>query len=189
MAFRLEDISRWLDEDNTKHQYIKEKELIVFGAEGHVQTGHFIRSKEDGELLDYQVQLRVNDENLTVPQDHKHILVLLKYLLRQNYITKFGCWEYDYTDGDIRFLVEIPFEDATMTQKQFKRITSLMFGNVDTMMGNILKILQNGEMPEDSSGTDEALLRKLALLRVLEENPEMLARLMSESSKKDEDGI
>lgn len=149
MAESLSRISQWLNEDDTKHHFDKEKGLIAFGTKGDVQTGHFIRIKEEGKMFTWQVQLQVDDGNFSVPEDHKHILVLLKYLLHENYTTKFGCWEYDSEDGDIRYAVEIPLEDAKMTQEQFKRICSLMFSNVDTMMNKVLQICETGEVPKE----------------------------------------
>lgn len=168
MAMNLQTISRWLDEEDTNHHYDEEKGLIVFGAKGDVQTSHWIRLKEDGEMFSYQVQLRVGDENFSVPKGHKNELVLLQYLLHENYTTKFGCWEYDYTDGDIRFSVEIPLEDSELTKKQFERINSLTRGNVDTVMGKIESVLETGEIPDDSESTDD-LLKKLLLLKAMEE--------------------
>lgn len=168
MAMDLSTISKWLDDDNTKHELREDKDLIVFGAEANIQTGHFIRLIENGEMFNYQVQIRANDKNLAVPYDHPHIDVLLKYLLHKNYTTKFGSWEYDYTDGDLRFSVEIPLEDGEITQKQFKRISFLMFRNVDTMGKEILAILETGELPEDDTSSDD-LLKKLLLMRMMED--------------------
>ncbi len=152
MGMSLETISKWLDEDDTKHHHDQEKEVIIFGAKGDVQTIHFIRLREEGELFDYQVQIRVDDENLVVPSDHTNINKLLQYLLHKNYVTKFGCWEYDYTDGDIRFSVEIPLEDGSLTQKQFNRITSMMYTNVDTMCKEILDLLEDESSDLSGSG-------------------------------------
>lgn len=160
MAMDLQTISGWLDEDGVNHQVIEDKDLIVFGAKGDVQTSHWIRLKEDGEMFSYQVQLRVDDDNYAVPTGHKNELILLRYFLHENYTTKFGCWEYDYNDGDIRFSVEIPLEDGKITQNQFKRICSLTFGNVDTMMSKVQDILETGEIPEDDDSSED-LLRKL----------------------------
>lgn len=193
MAMDLKIISNWLKEDDTKHHLDEDEGLIVFGAQADVQAAHFIRLRESGELFVYQVQIRKDDENFVVSQDHQHINVFLKYLLHENYTTKFGCWEYDYTDGDIRYSVEIPLEDGEITQKQFKRIISMMFSNVDTMASNILKVLETGEMPDKESG--EEMLKKLLLMRQLMEDGDMASLLGSGSDSKkskpdlDDDGI
>ena len=189
MGMDLKTISQWLTEDDTKHRYDEEKGVIVFGAQGDVRTAHFIRLKEEGEMLSYQVQILDEEaDNIAVPEDHEHIVVLMKYLLKENYDTKFGCWEYDHNDGDLRYSVGFPLEDATLTQKQFTRISGLMYRDVDTMMSKILKILETGEVPEDESESND-LLKKLALLKAIEDgkvDPSALGSLMGgkASSKK-----
>ncbi len=192
MKTGLKTISRWLDEDKTNHHMDEEKNLIVFGATGDVQTGHFIRLREDGDLFVYQIQMREEDNsNKQIPANHKHILELLKYLLRENYNTKFGCWEYDYNDGDIRYSIEIPLEDAEMTQKQFERITSLAYRNVDTMMSNINKLLETGEIPENDDSASDMIKQLMA--QAYAEGQKSSSSKSSESGKSlsydDNDGI
>lgn len=193
MAMNLKTISEWLDEEETRHQLIEEKDLIVFGAQGDVQTSHWIRLKEDGDMFNYQIQLRKGDENYMVPNDvsDDKLLVLLKYLMYENYTTKFGCWEYDHTDGDIRFAIEIPLEDGELTKKQFERIFSLSVGNVDTMMAKIETVLETGEFPEEEDSSDKLM----ALLERLKDSIDDEDESSSRSPKKksiaydDDDGI
>ena len=98
---------------------------------------------------------------------------LFSHLLFLNYKTKFGTWEFDPSDGDIRLAVEIPLEDALMTEKQFLRIKDFMVQNGDTHADEILHILKTGEAPEDDSKAD--------MVAMLEK---MLADLKSDSSDK-----
>lgn len=46
-------------------------------------------------------------------------------LLDHNNDTKFGTWELDMEDNSLQHSVEIPLEDNTLTEKQFKRIVNL----------------------------------------------------------------
>lgn len=46
-------------------------------------------------------------------------------LLNHNSETKFGTWELDKEDGQVKHAVEIPLEDNTLTEKQFKRIVGI----------------------------------------------------------------
>lgn len=46
-------------------------------------------------------------------------------LLNHNNDTKFGTWELDMKDNTLQHSVEIPLEDNTLTEKQFKRIINL----------------------------------------------------------------
>ena len=114
-----------------------------------------------------------------VSMDHEHIQLLLPQLLYANYQTKFGTWEYDPSDGDIRFAIEIPLEDAHMTQKQFRRIMS----GVSTALKAQKKfktIIKTGEVPEDDSDEAAEMLKKLMA---------MLKESKTGKSSDDEDGI
>lgn len=51
--------------------------------------------------------------------------LLNSILLNHNNDTKFGTWELDREDNSIQHTVEIPLEDNTLTEKQFKRIINL----------------------------------------------------------------
>lgn len=148
MSMEIEAISEWLNNREIKHSLDKEENLIYFGAGGAVQTAHYIRVVENGEFFIYQIQLVQDNGYLNVDKEHKSLLPLLQYLMRENYIKKFGSWEYNYENGDIRFSIEIPFEsDGYLTENQFNRICSLTFFDVDNIAQNILKILETGEMP------------------------------------------
>lgn len=50
---------------------------------------------------------------------------LMGSLLHHNFQTKFGTWDLDLKDNHIKHTVEIPLEDNTLTEKQFKRIIDL----------------------------------------------------------------
>lgn len=189
MAFTLEAVSQWLNEENIKHSLDTEREVISFTIAGNVRTEHFIRAIEDGELFHYSIQI-LDDKlsYLTIVKDHPHIVTVLQYILMQNYKIKFGVWEYNYNDGDIRFCIEVPLEDAQMTQKQFKRIFSMAYDSADTMARNIVKILENGKFPEDDSSED--LMRKLLLLKALMEGKNGSSEDSgSKSNSDDDDGI
>mgnify|MGYP002642063193 CR=1 FL=1 len=115
---------------------------------------------------------KLSKDNLNI-KDHKYAGQVLSHLLFLNYKTKFGTWEFDPSDGDIRLAVEIPLEDALMTEKQFLRIKDFMVQNGDTHADEILHILKTGEAPEDNSKAD--------MVAMLEK---MLADLKSDSSDK-----
>jgi len=104
MAVTLKEISEWLKNDDTKHKPNEEKDLIYFGAHGDVQTAHFIKLIEDGNIFQYEIQMMDEEQNMfEIDKNHQYIQTILEYLLYKNYNTKFGCWEYDYTDGDLKY--------------------------------------------------------------------------------------
>lgn len=167
MAVELKQISVWLNESEVKHNHDEEREVIVFagGDEEHTQS-YFIRARDKGEVFDLNMQLLDSErDNITI-KDHPHAGLALAHMLHLNYNTKFGTWEYDPTDGDIRLAIEIPLEDAIMTQKQFDRIMGMAFRNGGDMAKEIRHILNTGEVPEDNS-KDEMISQLEAMLAQL----------------------
>jgi hypothetical protein len=109
-----------------------------------------------------------NKKPLDVAKDHKYLCVLLPQLLYYNYMTKFGTWEYDPSDGDLRFAIEIPLEDATMTEGQFRRIMSMMETSLE-QVANIKHILKTGQIPEDEIAKEFEATLMGAFAKFLEE--------------------
>jgi len=176
MAFTLEQISTWLTEKETKHKHDKEKELIIFGTgNGETHQSHFIRAREDGELFDWGMQLLDADLNNMKIADNEYSAKILSHMLYMNFSTKFGTWEFDPSDGDIRLQVEIPLEDALMTQKQFSRIYGFMTKNGQEGADAIRHIMKTGEVPDDTK--EEDMIAKLE---------EMLAQLKAEETSSEE---
>lgn len=179
MAVTLEEITGFLDSLELKYEYDKDKEqiLLINGDEDSTYV-HFIRAQEDGDIFKWQMQiLDENKDSLTV-KEHENLDKLLTHMLYLNYNTKFGTWEYDPSDGDIRLAVEIPLEDATMTKKQFTRVASLMLKDADKHVDELLQVLKTGEFPQQDD---------LEILALLED---MLATLKATDTDSSEaDGI
>ncbi len=179
MAVTLEQIGGYLNNADLKYKHDEEKELILLISSDENSTySHFIRAKEDGDIFEWQMQILDDTMKQLNIKDHKYAGKVLSHLLFLNYKTKFGTWEFNPKDGDIRLAVEIPLEDALMTEKQFKRIMSLMLGDADKHADQISHILKTGEIPEDSSATEA-----LAWL------DEMLAQIEESETDDDNDGI
>jgi len=178
MAVTLEEISEWLEQQEYNFGLEEDKIVLITSGEDS-QSLHRIRAKDDGRIFEWNMVI-VDETTALKVKEHKHLQTLLVYLLQMNYTTKFGTWEYDPTDGEIAFNIEIPLEDAVMTFKQFERICSMTM-NTETQTNNIKKILETGEMPKDDE--DE----RLAILE------ELLAKLMTQAAEEetaaDEEGI
>ena len=162
MAVTLQEISGWLDNIGIKHKLDEEK--IFFGAGDEENTqGYFIRAQENGDIFDAQMQILDENRDFVSLEGQEHAAKVLEHILYLNYTTKFGTWEYDPRDGDIRLAVEIPLEDATMTEKQFNRICGLLIKEGTNAAKDIKQILKTGEIPKKDDETDvvamlEALL-------------------------------
>lgn len=176
MAVTLEQIATWLKENEIKFEHNTEKEVIVFVmSSDEASQAHFIRTREDGELFDWAMQLLDSNRDNVNIKDNQYAAKVLSHMLYMNYQTKFGTWEFDPADGDIRLQVEIPLEDALMTEKQFKRILGFMRKNGQEGADAVLHIMKTGELPEENS--EEEMIATLE---------EMLAKLKGETATSEE---
>lgn len=180
MAVTLEQIEVFLKQKGMNYQRDSEKDAIVSGVGDSDNSAYIlIRAKDDGKNFNLQMEPLNKDKSnmFDIDANHPHILKALMYLLHCNYQMKYGNWEYDFNDGDLRFAVEIPLEDSQLTYAQFEKIVSVCFtalGDVD----GIHHILSTGEMPKQKS-SDDVLADTLR---------KMLAQLEAKSSS-DSDGI
>lgn len=156
MAVQLNKISEWLKKSGI--QLLKDdNEVIAFIAGSREnRMSYFIRARDGGKIFNMQMQLLDDSLDTMNVKDHRYLNVLLPQLLSYNYETKFGTWEFDPSDGDIRLAVEIPLEDAVMTEKQLERIMSMMLGTSEEYVTKIKSILATGEVPLDD-GADELI--------------------------------
>lgn len=182
MAFTLQEVGRWLHLMDIKYHHDVEKEVIIFQISDDSNKGSvFIRAKEDGELfaMDFEPMM-VENNFLDIKPNHPHINTLLMRMLYENYMCKFGTWEYDPNDGDIKMTVEIPLEDAKMTEKQFRRIFSIISTALDFV--DVMKhIIKTGELPPED---DEVMAAQL-----FGEFLEFIKSKNSGKTKDDSDGI
>ena len=152
MSVTLEQITTYLDNTELKYKHYEEQEVIVLmlGNENSIYS-HYIRTRDNGDIFEWQMQI-LDDEmkNLNI-KDHQYTEKVLSHILYLNYKTKFGTWEFNPENGDIRLAVEIPLEDALMTEKQFKRVMGLMLNDGHDHAKQIAHILNTGKTPEDDS--------------------------------------
>ena len=169
MAITLEQISTWLNEKETNHKHDTDKEVIIFAAgDSETTQSHFIRATENGEMFKWQMQLLDSDLNNIMIKDSQYLLTILSHILYMNYTTKFGTWEFDPSDGDIRLVVEIPLEDALMTQKQFSRIYGFMTRNAQEGADAVRSVLKTGKVPLDSDEAAKKIAELEAMLKSLQ---------------------
>ena len=170
MAITLEEVATRLKEKEVKFHHDTEKGLILFAAGNEETTqSNFIRTPEDGSLFKWQMQILDSEKDKITIKDHPHASVAITHMLSLNYGTKFGTWEYDPSDGDIRLAIEIPLEDAVMTDKQFSRVFGYMIDDGQDGADDIRHILKTGEVPKDKSESNAEMIAKLeAMLEVLQ---------------------
>jgi len=164
MAFTLEEIVAYLKNDEMKFDIDKEKHVLRLGlTDGNEKGLVTITAQEDGELFSlYMDPMNENNEAFDIPLDHPHLNLVLPQLLFANFRTKFGTWEYDPRDGDLRFAIEFPVEDGTITQNQFNRIINCVTSMFE-FQAKFRHILEKGSLPSEKNEDDEllALLEKV----------------------------
>jgi len=168
---KLKEISRWLTENDRNHQYMKKDGVIIFATgDDEITQLHVIKKEKKATHMAWYMHVlddmdggydRENHMNL---QDNIYKDKILEYVLRLNYQYKFGSWEYDYRDGDIRFHTSFPLEDTGITIKQFERLYRVMTKSGAEGAKGIKYITEHGEFPKESS--EDSVLR--ALLELVE---------------------
>lgn len=162
MATSLQQIKSFLDEVSMNY---REDDNVIFSGLGNdgENVALFFRAREDGGIFEMQAE-PLNDDNsqYNLDMNHPHTSLVMQYILRSNYQTKFGTWELNHKDGDLHFAVEIPLEDAVMTSKQFKRILSILSEVIDAQKA-IKYIVEHGEFPsKKTDDVDSALMAEFA---------------------------
>jgi len=189
MAVKLEEIVEYLENMNYnfKHKIKEDDEYIRFNtSDDDSSHAHFIRARDDGSIFEWKM-LILNEDKIFKIKNHKHSGLVRIHLLYLNYKTKFGTWEMDPNDGEIRLMVEIPLEDALMTENQFKRIKGFMVRDGDSHADEIHTILETGKLPYDNEEEDEVIVKVEAMLAKL--NDEASADSSVADDLDDDEGI
>ena len=156
MATSLKQLSEFLESMGLNYKIVEDQDVILTGAsDGDHSMSILLNAQENGNVFELNANPRDKDGNIIhVPSDHEHKNLLLQRLLEYNYKTKFGTWEYNPNDGEIAFNIEIPLEDALMTEKQFARIISMVMTALSEHVPEIKSIIATGKLIEDNSSDD-----------------------------------
>ena len=112
----------------------------------------------------YRIVMGLDAENATllvmagdldiVSRLHQH--ECLAALMALNYQFSFGAYEWDPTDGEVRFRIGLPLDDNDLTQAQFRRVLGVTCVTVDRYKPVIAKILHGGRAPNEAITEAEA---------------------------------
>ncbi len=184
MGTTLETIAGFMDARGVKYQLEREKSRILTGfgtknykdASGHSGVLLSVEVKEDGEYL------IVTAPEVYKYKDGPHLTAVLQACLWVCFATKSLQYEYDYRDGEIRAVVEIPLEDAILTEKQLFRILLTIPTVLDRYDSVVRSAIERGTPPSEAteSGRDPATLA--GLLGQLP--PDLLAAALAEVQKR-----
>ncbi len=126
MAMTLEEVKKYIDAIGgvvAKEMIEDDISIVAFSKYNNTIESKYhyaIYLRENGELIQFNNSIGSSDIGGVEKS------VLLEALLHNNAETKFGTWEYDKEQDEIEYTVEIPLEDNTLTEKQFKRIMKVV---------------------------------------------------------------
>lgn len=144
MATTLQTLAHFLDRRHWRYQVDAANNRILSGVEATNVTQFLIvlQLSEGGEFLQFQAP-----QLLQVP-DHLYKGVLLQTMAHIEYQIKMLRLEYDPIDGEIRASIELPLEDAALTERQFNRCLEGLVQLVDQVaMPRLKAVLATGEDP------------------------------------------
>lgn len=166
MATTLQAIAQFLNRRNWRYEVHAAESCIITGVQvEHVEQFLIVlRLSENGEFLQLQAP-RI----LQVP-DHVYKGVLLQTMAHIQYQVKMLRLEYDPTDGEVQASIELPLEDAPLTERQFNRCLEALVQLVDQdVMPRLQAVLATGEDPgQRSLPTQLAAMVPLFLMACLE---------------------
>jgi len=144
MATTLDEIAKYLDEDNLRYQRREEDIITGFGTKQYRDSDEdlhiriVIAPSENGEYL------KVFCPGVYNCSQSPHKAIALQTLLLVSWRTKLVQFEYDENDGEIRAIIEFPLEDALLTKKQLLRCLSGIAQIVDQFDPVIRGALERG---------------------------------------------
>ena len=76
-----------------------------------------------------------------------HRRAFFETAIRKTYEKKLCFYDYDHRDGEIRMVLDIPLEDARLTEKQIKRVVSSIVRLVDINDSDMRAAVEEGRLP------------------------------------------
>jgi hypothetical protein len=153
MATTLRTLAKYLDRRNWKYRIEEDASQIITGvqAQNVEEFTIVLKLTENGEFLQLIVP------GLLAVKDCIYKGVIFQTMLAISYQVKMLRFEYDPEDGEVRASIELPLEDAPLTERQFNRCLNWLFYLVDeTTMPRLKAVLATGEDPGDEQVSKQA---------------------------------
>ncbi|MEY2979308.1 MAG: hypothetical protein RLZZ435_3447 [Cyanobacteriota bacterium] len=127
MATTLSQLAQYLDQRGWKYQIDRSSDRIITGVNADNLDRFIIvlQLTENGEFL------QLHAPQILTLSDHVYKGPTLQTLATIQYQVKMLRLEYDPSDGEVRASIELPLEDAILTQRQFDRALSGLIQLVD----------------------------------------------------------
>jgi hypothetical protein len=144
MATNLQQIASFLDNRDWRYHLEPQKNRIITAVNSETVDKFVIviKIEEDGKYLSLFIP-----ELLSI-KDHVYKGVAFQTMLAIAWEVKLLRWEYDSSDGEVRTSVNLPLEDAPLTEKQFNRLLSGLIRLTERGMERLQQVLATGNDPE-----------------------------------------
>ncbi|WP_244533095.1 hypothetical protein [Geitlerinema sp. PCC 9228] len=144
MATNLQQIASFLDNRDWRYHLEPQENRIITAVNSETVDKFVIviQLQEDGKYL-----------SLFIPQllsikDHVYKGVAFQTMLAIAWEVKLLRWQYNPSDGEVRTSVNLPLEDAPLTEKQFNRLLSDLIRLTERGMERLQQVLATGNDPE-----------------------------------------
>ena len=166
MATTVDQMIEFVEALKIKYTRRDDGTIVMISGDDNDTQASFIRLKEDGEMFSMETNIYDKESSMIkIASDSPHKLAIYEYILMRNFTLKFGCWEVDTGDGEIRFTVEFPLEDASLTLKQFTRVISIVMGKqAGEMFSELRRVINTGS--KESSANDEIAILEAELAKL-----------------------
>ncbi|NEQ79299.1 MAG: hypothetical protein F6K26_03285 [Moorea sp. SIO2I5] len=143
MATTFSQITQFLDNQNWKYHKIPGQPYILIGiTTQHVQQlAVLIKLSENGRYLKFKVP------QLLQVKDHVFMGLLFRAMANISYSVKMLRLQYDPMSGEVSASIELPLEDAPLTERQFNRYLEGLVKLVNTTRPRLKAILATGNDP------------------------------------------
>jgi hypothetical protein len=143
MALSIERLKSLLEGENLKYFLDPAMDKIMLGATGANGSYQLLILLE---VEDTFIQFR-SMSYLSCPEDHEHVVPVLKVLGELNYKLRFLKFGWDPSDGEIVVYGDAWLEDGDLTQKQFGRMIHAYLTMMDLNYLRLDKTIKTGKDP------------------------------------------
>ncbi len=156
MATTIKQIAQYLSNRNWKYMVDGDNYSIFTGVKADSIKDFLIviQLDEEGKFLRFCAPRLLSDAH-----KHEHRELIFRTLLALAWNHKMLQWESNLIDGEVRAVIELPLEDAPLTEKQFNRCLSSLIYLVDAVaMPRIKEVMATGIDPGERELGEQLLL-------------------------------
>jgi hypothetical protein len=137
-------VIRFFTEDKWNFQELEGKNALRTNFKGdNGLWSCFMRTREDTQRVSFYASMGVN-----VPPDKRNLMA--EFITRVNYGMLIGCFEMDYTDGEVRYRTSIDVEGGELTQTMIKNLVYANILTADRYLPGVMSVAFGNSTPEEA---------------------------------------